>query len=120
MLSNGRVNVKLSLCLTTYTPLRRIHCLIKYHAMKAYWRSGCKDPRILNHSTRWRWVVSFMPWPLYTGGKSPQYPLNIRLGGLRRRSGCDGEVKKIPSSPPSRTESWSSSQQLILAELSQL
>ena len=31
--------------------------------------------------TRWRWVVSFMPSPLYPLGKIPQYPLNGRLGG---------------------------------------
>jgi hypothetical protein len=45
----GKVKVKLSLCLT------------KHHAMNTYWRSGGIAPRILNLSTRWRWMVSFMP-----------------------------------------------------------
>jgi hypothetical protein len=36
----------------------------------------------LDLDTRWRSVVSFMPRPLY-----PQYPLDRRLGGPKRRSG---------------------------------
>jgi len=34
---------------------------------------------ILNHSTRWRCVVSFTLWLLYPQGKIPQYPPNGRL-----------------------------------------
>jgi hypothetical protein len=37
---------------------------------------------ILDLGTRWRWVVSFMPRPLY-----PRYPLDRRLGGPKSRSG---------------------------------
>jgi hypothetical protein len=41
-------------------------------------------------------VVSFTPLPLYPQGKSPWYPLNRRLGGLR--AVLDAVVKrKIPS-----------------------
>jgi hypothetical protein len=29
------------------------------------WGSGCKDPRILDLGTSWRWVVSFTLRPLY-------------------------------------------------------
>jgi len=36
-----------------------------HHAMKAYKESGGTAPHILNPSTRWRWVVSFMPQQLY-------------------------------------------------------
>jgi hypothetical protein len=36
---------------------------------------------VLDLSTRWRWVVSFMHHLLYPWGKSPQYPLDRRLGG---------------------------------------
>jgi len=43
--------------------------------MKAYWVSGGIDPLFLNLGTRWRWVVSFTPRPLYLQGKSPWYPL---------------------------------------------
>jgi hypothetical protein len=43
--------------------------------------------------TSWRWVVSFTPLPLYLRRKSPQYPLNRRLGGPQSRSGQCGEEK---------------------------
>jgi hypothetical protein len=78
--------VKLSLCLT------------KHHGMKTYWRSGGIAPRILDLGTRWRWVVSFTPRPLYPQGKSPCYPLDRRLGGPQKRSGHGGEEKN--SQPP--------------------
>jgi hypothetical protein len=67
--------VKLSLCLT------------KHHTLKAYWGSGGIAPRILDLGTRWRWVASFTPWPLYPQGKSPWYPLDRRLGGPQSHFG---------------------------------
>jgi hypothetical protein len=45
---------------------------------------------ILDLGTRWRWVVSFTPQPLY-----PQYPLDGRLGGPQIQSGCCGEEKNL-------------------------
>lgn len=35
------------------------------------WKSGVTAPPILNLSTGWRWVVSFMPWPPYSRGIAP-------------------------------------------------
>jgi len=35
----------------------------------------------LDLGTRWKWVVSFTPRPLYPCRKSPRYPLDRRLGG---------------------------------------
>jgi hypothetical protein len=58
-------------------------------------------PRILDLCTRWRWVVSFTPRPLYPQGKSPWYPLDKRLGGAQNRSGHGGEEKN--SQPPAGT-----------------
>jgi hypothetical protein len=55
----GAVKVKLSQCLT------------KHHAMKTYWGSGDIAPRILDVGTRWRWIVSFTPRPLYPQRKNP-------------------------------------------------
>jgi len=52
--------------------------------MKTYWGGGDTVPYVLDLGTRSRWVVSFMPWPLYPQGKSPQYPLNRRLGRSQR------------------------------------
>jgi hypothetical protein len=43
--------------------------------MKAYWASGGIGPLIPVHGTRWRWVVSFTPQPLYPLGKNPSQPL---------------------------------------------
>jgi hypothetical protein len=46
---------------------------------------------ILDLGTRWRWVVSFTPRPLYSRGKSPRYSFNRKLGGPRSQSGRYGE-----------------------------
>jgi hypothetical protein len=43
---------------------------------------------ILDLCTRWRWVISFTPLPLYREGKSPRYPLDRRLGGPQSQYGC--------------------------------
>jgi len=49
--------------------------------MKAHWGMGGKAPRVHGLDTRWRWVVSFTPRPLYPQVKSPWYPSYGRLGG---------------------------------------
>jgi len=49
--------------------------------MKIYRGSGGIAPWIPDRGIRWRWVVSFTLWPLYSQGKSPQYLLDRRLGG---------------------------------------
>jgi hypothetical protein len=71
----------------------------EHHAMKAYWGIGGIAPRILDPSTRWRWVVSFTPRLLYPQGKSPWYPLDRRLGGPQSRSGRGGKEKNSQSPP---------------------
>jgi len=38
--------------------------------MKTYRGSGGTAPLILNFGTRWKWVVTFTPRPLYRGGKN--------------------------------------------------
>jgi hypothetical protein len=47
--------------------------------MKTYWGSGGIIPRILDLGTRQRWVVSFMPLPLYPQGKLLLYFTMCRL-----------------------------------------
>jgi len=54
--------------------------LTKHHAIKTYWGSAGIAPRILNHDTRWRWMVSFTLRPLYPLGKSPLYAWCRRAG----------------------------------------
>jgi hypothetical protein len=48
----------------------------------------------LDLSTRWRWVVSFTPRPIYSRGNRPLYPLYRRLGVFQSRSGRCGEEEK--------------------------
>jgi hypothetical protein len=61
--------------------------------MKTYWWSRGIAPRILGLSTSWRWVVSFTPWPVYSQGRKPWYPLDRRLGGPQNRSGRGNQEK---------------------------
>jgi hypothetical protein len=83
-----KVKVKLPLCFLT-----------EHHAMKAYWGSGGIAPRILNLGTRWRWVVSFTPRPLYPQGKNASYSSDGRLDGPQSRSGRGGEEKNSQPLP---------------------
>jgi hypothetical protein len=67
--------------------------LIKYYAMKMHWENGGIALCILNFGTRWRCMVSFLPWSLYPWGKSPQYPLDRGLGGPQSQCGHSGKEK---------------------------
>jgi hypothetical protein len=67
--------------------------------MKAYWGSGGIAPCILDLGTNWRCVVSFTPRPLYAQGKSPWYPLDMRLGGPPCQSEHSGEEKNSQALP---------------------
>jgi hypothetical protein len=67
--------------------------------MKTYWGSEGIAPRILELGTRWRWVVSFTPRPLYLQSKSPWYPLDRRMDEPQNRSGRCGEEKNSQSPP---------------------
>jgi hypothetical protein len=59
------------------------------------WGSGCIDPHFLDPGFSWRWVVSFTPRPLYSRGKSSQYPLDRRLNEPQNRYGRRGEEKSL-------------------------
>jgi hypothetical protein len=54
--------------------------------MKTYRRSEVTAPLLPNFTTRWRWVVNFTPWPLFSR-KELRYRLNWRLGRPLSRSG---------------------------------
>jgi hypothetical protein len=71
--------------------------------MKAYYGSGGIAPRIRELGTRWSWVVSFTPRPLYLQGKSLQYPLDRRLNGPQSRSGHGSEEKYSKPTPEIET-----------------
>jgi hypothetical protein len=69
--------------------------LTEHHAMKAYWGSGSRAPRILDLGTRWRRVVSFTPG---------HFTARERASGIHwigdwvgPRAGLDAVVRKIPN-----------------------
>jgi hypothetical protein len=49
-----------------------VFSLTEHQAVKAYWGSGYIAPSILDLGTRWRWVDTFTPRPLYPQGRSPR------------------------------------------------
>jgi hypothetical protein len=69
---------------------------------------------------RWRWVVSFTPWPPYSRGKSPHYPLNRRLGGTQSRSWHCEEEKNVLSLPGIESRQSSPQPVAIPTKLSRL
>jgi hypothetical protein len=82
-----KVKIKLSLFLT------------KLHAMKTYWGSGGIALRILDLATRWRWMVSFTPRPLYPRERAPG--THWIRGWVGLRAGLNAMVcRKIPSPCP--------------------
>jgi hypothetical protein len=65
-------------------------------------------------------VVSFTPWPLYSQGKSPWYPLDRRLGGPQSQSGCSGEEKNFQPLLELKTPITQPIAQHYIIEISQL
>jgi hypothetical protein len=74
---------------------------------------------IFNLGTRWRWVVSFTPRPLYPRGMRHRYPLDRGLGGSQTQSWHGSEEKKN-SCPYQESKTGRSARSLvtILTELS--
>jgi hypothetical protein len=69
--------------------------LTEHHAMKAYWGNGRIASCVRDLGTRGKLVVSFMPLPLYSRGRSPLYQLDRRLRGPRSRSGRGSEAEEL-------------------------
>jgi hypothetical protein len=63
---------------------------------EAYWERRCVGPRILDFGTRWRWVVSFTPRPIYPRERTPgTHWIGVWVGP---RAGLDSVVmKKFPA-----------------------
>jgi hypothetical protein len=85
-----------------------------------YMRAWRYSSTILDLSTRWRWVVSFMHRPLYSQGMRARCPVDRRLGGLQSRVRYCGEDKNLLPLPG--IERWPSSPQsvTIVTEVSRL
>jgi hypothetical protein len=76
---------------------------------------------IFNLGIRGRWSVIFMPQMLYLGGKSPQYPLDRRLGGPQNRSHYADKEKEISAPCQELSPSHAAHNQVTtLTELPQL
>jgi hypothetical protein len=84
---------------TVYKKINLSMCLIKQHAMEAYWGVEVQLHVLFDLGTRWRWMVSFTSWSLYPQGKSSLYPLDWRLGGSQSRFGRGNEEKNSQSPP---------------------
>jgi hypothetical protein len=59
--------------------------------MKAYWGSGCIDPHFHDLGTSWKWVVSFIPRPLYPRERAPS--THCIGGWVDPRGGLDDTEK---------------------------
>jgi hypothetical protein len=68
-----------------------------HYAMKAM-EEWMHRSTFLHLGISWKWVVSFIPRPLYPRGKSPRYPFD-RLCGPQGRSGDDVEKRKFLTLP---------------------
>jgi hypothetical protein len=61
-------------------------CLVKINIIRLYGEWMCN---------KWRWVINFMPWPLYSWGMSTQYPFSRRLGRSQTNSRLCGEEEVL-------------------------
>jgi hypothetical protein len=86
------------LCLPVFVFVRTYIRVCVCFAINCYETVKCLcSPTILDLDTRWRWVVSFMPRPLYPRGNRPWYPLGRWLGRPQSRSGrCREEKNLLP------------------------
>jgi hypothetical protein len=75
-------------------------CLTKYYAMKTYWGNGSIAPRIHILGTRWRWVVSFKPRPLYPQGTNPWHNQD---GRIPKASRTQWRGEKFPAPAENRS-----------------
>jgi hypothetical protein len=119
-----KVKVKLSLCLTKNHPLNAYPSLSQWSHHEDILGEWGIAPRILNLGTRWRWVVSLTPRPLYSQVKRPRNPEPIGYeAGLasepewsrwRRERNTSLPLRKTNPGRPAR------SLVIILSELSRL
>jgi hypothetical protein len=65
-------------------------------------------------------MVRFTPRPLYPQGKNPWYPLDMRLGGIKSRSGHGGKENISQPLPGREPPIIQPIAQRYIAELSRL
>jgi hypothetical protein len=77
--------------------------VVPVYTIKPHKGSGHKTPLICNVVIRWRSVVRFVSWPLYSQRKSPLHQLNRRLGGSQNQYACFIEEKNLLPLPGNKT-----------------
>jgi len=104
---HGTINIKCHINIEYAANMHTTQCVLLYtvsqkgiigpvHSMNVYRGSRGIAPLILNHDTKWRCVVIFMPQPLcLQGGENSWYLLYRRLGGPQRQSGHFGEKRNL-------------------------
>jgi hypothetical protein len=94
-----RTNYQRNIGNSCYKRLSLCLILTEHHAMKAYWGVELLLHSFFNLDTRWRWVVSSTPRPLYPQGNRPWYSLVRKLGGSQSLPGRGGEEKNSQHPP---------------------
>jgi len=81
------------------TKMLKVMSMCQVDAVKT-WRSGGTGvaSRILNLDTKWRWIVSFAPPPLYPRGKISRCHFGRRLCGSQSRSATAGNRTPVVQS----------------------
>ena len=104
---------------------RRLGCGLQHTVSRGFTSDGkvvcpcahcegvSRAPLLFDVGTRWKWIVSFTPRPLYPRWKSPRHRLSRRLGGPQSRCERFGEEKNVLPllgiELIDRTSIWSSS-----------
>jgi len=79
--------------------MKSYHVLNSASHCEDVWESGHIASHILNLGTRWKWVVSFKPRPLYAKVKSPRCLTDRTLDGPQSLYGRGGEEKRSQPVP---------------------
>jgi hypothetical protein len=67
--------------------------------MKTYWKSGDIAPYVLKLGTRWRWVVSVTPRPLFSS-EIRDFGVHWIGDCVGSKAGIDAAVKTAPARNP--------------------
>jgi hypothetical protein len=70
---------------------------MRHYAMKIHMAEWRYSSTFLDLDTRWRWVPSLTPRPIYPWERNPRYPLDRRLGSPQSLSGRYEEKTPVPA-----------------------
>lgn len=84
--AGSKAHMNILMTIVVHKKKRGAKKFVTVHTMKAGSRGIA--PVILKLSMKWWLVFNFTLQPLYLRRKNPQYPLNWKVGGPQKRSGC--------------------------------